>query len=96
MKSKWKLPVILGCIISLSGCGISNQPAQKTASEQKSSTAEENVRTGSWESAAQSPYGAYPELVTYTLGQRAAPIIPIFRMEIPMKIMPIPAISKRS
>lgn len=69
MKSKWKLPVILGCIISLSGCGISNQPAQKTASEQKSSTAEENVRTGSWESAAQSPYGAYPELVTYTLGQ---------------------------
>lgn len=92
MKSKWKLPVILGCIISLSGCGISNQPAQKTASEQKSSTAEENVRTGSWESAAQSPYGAYPELVTYTL----APIIPIFRMEIPMKIMPIPAISKRS
>ena len=69
MKSKWKLPVILGCIISLSGCGISNQPAQKTASEQKSLTAEENVRTGSWESAAQSPYGAYPELVTYTLGQ---------------------------
>lgn len=69
MKSKWKLPVILGCIMSLSGCGISNQPAQKTASEQKSSTAEENVRTGSWESAAQSPYGAYPELVTYTLGQ---------------------------
>lgn len=69
MKSKWKLPVILGCIISLSGCGISNQPVQKTASEQKSSTAEENVRTGSWESAAQSPYGAYPELVTYTLGQ---------------------------
>ncbi len=69
MKSKWKLPVILGCIISLSGCGISNQPAQKTASEQKSSTAEENVRTGSWESAAQSPYGAYPKLVTYTLGQ---------------------------
>lgn len=69
MKSKWKLPVILRCIISLSGCGISNQPAQKTASEQKSSTAEENVRTGSWESAAQSPYGAYPELVTYTLGQ---------------------------
>ena len=69
MKSKWKLSVILGCIISLSGCGISNQPAQKTASEQKSSTAEENVRTGSWESAAQSPYGAYPELETYTLGQ---------------------------
>ena len=96
MKSKWKLPVILGCIISLSGCGISNQPVQKTASEQKSSTAEENVRTGSWESAAQSPYGAYPELVTYTLGQMSGTKIPIFRMEIPMKIMPIPAISKRS
>ena len=69
MKSKWKLPVILGCIISLSGCGISNQPAQKPATEQKSEAAEENVRSGSWESAAKSPYGAYPELVTYTLGQ---------------------------
>ena len=69
MKSKWKLPVILGCIISLSGCGISNQPVQKPATEQKSEAADENVRTGSWESAAQSPYGAYPELVTYTLGQ---------------------------
>ncbi|MEI3491082.1 MAG: extracellular solute-binding protein [Blautia sp.] len=56
----------------LSGCGISNQPAQsETASETENtaSTAEETVRTGTWESAAQTPYGAYPELVTYTLGQ---------------------------
>ena len=69
MKIKWKLPVILGCMISLSGCGMSDQSAQKQPTKQKSEITEENVRTGSWENAAQSPYGAYPELVTYTLGQ---------------------------
>ena len=69
MKNKWKIPVILGCMISLTGCGINNPQVEKNPAEQKSATAEENVRTGEWESAAQSPYGAYPELVTYTLGQ---------------------------
>ena len=69
MKNKWKIPVILGCMISLTGCGINNPQVEKNPAEQKSATAEENVRTGDWESAAQSPYGAYPELVTYTLGQ---------------------------
>lgn len=69
MKIKWKLPVILGCMISLSGCGMSDQLTQKQPTKQKSEITEENVRTGSWENAAQSPYGAYPELVTYTLGQ---------------------------
>lgn len=96
MKIKWKLPVILGCMISLSGCGMSDQSAQKQPTKQKSEITEENVRTGSWENAAQSPYGAYPELVTYTLGQMSGQIIPIFRMEIPMKIMPIHVISKKS
>lgn len=38
------------------------------------------------EKAETTPYGAYPELVTYTL----EPIIPIFRKEIRMRIMPIP------
>lgn len=69
MKNKWKIPVILGCMISLTGCGINNPQVEKNPAEQKSATAEENVRAGDWESAAQSPYGAYPELVTYTLGQ---------------------------
>ena len=69
MKNKWKILVILGCMISLTGCGINNPQVEKNPAEQKSATAEENVRTGDWESAAQSPYGAYPELVTYTLGQ---------------------------
>ena len=69
MNNKWKIPVILGCMISLTGCGINNPQVEKNPAEQKSATAEENVRTGDWESAAQSPYGAYPELVTYTLGQ---------------------------
>ena len=69
MKNKWKIPVILGCMISLTGCGMSNPQVKNNPAEQKSATAEENVRTGDWESAAQSPYGAYPELVTYTLGQ---------------------------
>ena len=69
MNNKWKIPVILGCMISLTGCGMSNPRVEKNTAEQKSVKAEENVRTGDWESAAQSPYGAYPELVTYTLGQ---------------------------
>lgn len=69
MKNKWKIPVILGCMISLTGCGINNPQVEKNPAEQKSATAEENARAGDWESAAQSPYGAYPELVTYTLGQ---------------------------
>ena len=69
MNNKWKIPVILGCMISLTGCGMSNPQVEKNTAEQKSVKAEENVRTGDWESATQSPYGAYPELVTYTLGQ---------------------------
>ena len=69
MKNKWKIPVILGCMISLTGCGMSNPQVKNNPAEQKSATAEENARAGDWESAAQTPYGAYPELVTYTLGQ---------------------------
>ena len=72
MKIKWKLPVILGCItaITLSGCGRNSDQTetQRLSTEQKS-TVKEAVRTGTWETASQTPYGAYPELVTYTLGQ---------------------------
>ena len=76
MKSKWKLPVILGCIVSmmLSGCSSkysreTDKSETSTETENTASTAKETVRTGTWETAAQTPYGAYPELVTYTLGQ---------------------------
>ena len=74
MKTKWKLPVILGCIVSmmLSGCSSVSRETDKseTSTEtENTASAKETVRTGTWETAAQTPYGAYPELVTYTLGQ---------------------------
>lgn len=73
MKTKWKLPVILGCIVSmmLSGCSSVSRETDKseTSTEtENTASAKETVRTGTWETAAQTPYGAYPELVTYTLG----------------------------
>ena len=73
MKSKWKkLPVVLIGIIAIAVCGCNdlqelNQKRSSAAKENTEST--ETVRTGTWETAAQTPYGAYPELVTYTLGQ---------------------------
>ena len=74
MKSKWKkLPVVLIGIIAIAVCGCSNdlqELNQKRSSAAKENTeSTESVRTGTWETAAQTPYGAYPELVTYTLGQ---------------------------
>ena len=74
MKSKWKkLPVVLIGIIAIAVCGCSNdlqELNQKRSSTAKKNTeSTETVRTGTWETAAQTPYGAYPELVTYTLGQ---------------------------
>ena len=74
MKSKWKkLPVVLIGIIAIAVCGCSNdlqELNQKRSSAAKENTeSTETVRTGTWETAAQTPYGAYPELVTYTLGQ---------------------------
>lgn len=42
------------------------------------------------EKAETTPYGAYPELVTYTLAQISGANNPIFRKEIRMRIMPIP------
>lgn len=68
MKIKWKLPVILACVISLCGCS-SKDGITQTPEKQNTTEVTENVRTGTWESAAQTTYGAYPELVTYTLGQ---------------------------
>lgn len=97
MKSKWKkLPVVLIGIIAIAVCGCSNDLQE--LNQKKSSAAKENtestetVRTGTWETAAQTPYGAYPELVTYTLGVR---IIQIFRMEIPMTTMLTLVISEK-
>lgn len=101
MKSKWKkLPVVLIGIIAIAVCGCSNdlqELNQKRSSAAKENTeSTETVRTGTWETAAQTPYGAYPELVTYTLGQMSgARIIQIFRMEIPMTTMLTLVISEK-
>lgn len=101
MKSKWKkLPVVLIGIIAIAVCGCSNdlqELNQKRSSAAKENTeSTETVRTGTWETAAQTPYGAYPELVTYTLGQMSGVrIIQIFRMEIPMTTMLTLVISEK-
>ena len=100
MKSKWKkLPVVLIGIIAIAVCGCSNdlqELNQKRSSAAKENTeSTETVRTGTWETAAQTPYGAYPELVTYTLGQMSVRIIQIFRMEIPMTTMLTLVISEK-
>lgn len=42
------------------------------------------------EKAENNTYGGVSELVTHTLPRSAEPIIPIFRKEIRMRIMPIP------
>ena len=43
--------------------------SETSTETENTASAKETVRTGTWETAAQTPYGAYPELVTYTLGQ---------------------------
>lgn len=57
------LPAVLAVLLSLGGCGTGNQTAEKT--EEKSTV----YTDSSQENAETTPYGAYPETVTYTLGQ---------------------------
>ena len=74
MNSKWKkLPVVLIGSITIAVCGCSSDSQEmnqkKTSAAKENTESTETVRAGTWETAAQTPYGAYPELVTYTLGQ---------------------------
>lgn len=61
-KSFCRAALLLAAVCMLSGCGEGNR-AQSSGQQ----VSEENRKA--WEQAETTPYGAYPELVTYTLGQ---------------------------
>lgn len=63
-KSRYRMAVLgFGMLILLSGC----RKIEKTAPKEEEKV--QNEATANWEEAETSPYGKYPELVTYTLGQ---------------------------
>ena len=64
MKYKKITALILSCAFALSGCGSAGR--QDKGQTQSADAAED---TEAWQKAEESPYAAYPELVTYTLGQ---------------------------
>lgn len=63
MQIKWKVMAVMTALCLLCGCQKTEQAANRTGQE----VSEENRKA--WEKAESTPYGAYPELVTYTLGQ---------------------------
>ena len=66
MKYKKTVALILSCAFVLSGCNGMNQQEENQTQEVQTSAADDKAV---WERAKESPYAAYPELVTYTLGQ---------------------------
>ena len=67
MKHKKITALILSCAFALSGCGGAGQQGKEHTQETQS--ADVAGDTEAWQKAEESPYAAYPELVTYTLGQ---------------------------
>ena len=67
MKHKKITALILSCAFALSGCGGAGQQGKEQTQETQS--ADVTGDTEAWQKAEESPYAAYPELVTYTLGQ---------------------------
>ena len=67
MKYKKITALILSCAFALSGCGGAGRQDKRQTQETQSADAAED--TEAWQKAEESPYAAYPELVTYTLGQ---------------------------
>ena len=61
--------MVLSCALLISGCGGIKSISQSLQKENKQTSQEAAAEQKEWEKAATSPYGAYPELVTYTLGQ---------------------------
>lgn len=68
MKSKRILALILSCSFVIGGCGSSTAVSEGKETEDTQQK-ETTVSSEEWEKAAEGPYEAYPELVTYTLGQ---------------------------
>ena len=67
MKHKKIAALILSCAFALSGCGGAGRQDKEQTQETQSADAAGD--TEAWQKAEESPYAAYPELVTYTLGQ---------------------------
>ena len=61
--------MVLSCALLISGCGGIKSISRSLQKENKQTSQEAAAEQKAWEKAATSPYGAYPELVTYTLGQ---------------------------
>ncbi len=61
MKKQWSICAILCIMICLTGCG--------NITERNKENAENKENAAGWEEAATTPYGKYPESVTYTLGK---------------------------
>lgn len=61
--------MVLSCALLISGCSGIKSISRSLQKENKQTSQEAAAEQKEWEKAATSPYGAYPELVTYTLGQ---------------------------
>lgn len=61
MKKRWSICAVLCIMICLTGCG--------NITERNKENVENKENAADWEEAATTPYGKYPELVTYTLGK---------------------------
>ncbi len=61
MKKRWSICAVLYLMICLIGCG--------NIAERNKENVENKENAAGWEAAATTPYGKYPELVTYTLGK---------------------------
>ena len=61
--------MVLSFALLISGCGGIKSISRSLQKENKQTSQEAAAEQKEWEKAATSPYGAYPELVTYTLGQ---------------------------
>ena len=69
MKNKKIIFMVLSCALLISGCSGIKSISRSLQKENKQTSQEAAAEQKEWEKAATSPYGAYPELVTYTLGQ---------------------------
>lgn len=69
MKNKKIIFMVLSFALLISGCGGIKSISRSLQKENKQTSQEAAAEQKEWEKAATSPYGAYPELVTYTLGQ---------------------------
>ena len=61
--------LILGITLLQSGCNNSTKETQQKAEKTDGAEKQKKTESGDWEEARTTPYGKYPETVTYTLAQ---------------------------